>query len=106
MDGLMSRRRIPPGLRRLPTGVTRARGCTCPIAGRSLRAPPFARSALAALRHPGCACQRGRLSGHVQPRAAEAATAAWRAAAPGVVNLGFTTAGPKAAGAMAGPAAV
>ena len=30
------------------------RGCPCPVAGRSLRHPAFARSMLTALRHPAC----------------------------------------------------
>jgi hypothetical protein len=43
------------------------RGCPCPVAGRSLRHPAFAHSMLTALRHPACACQQRRLSGHGQP---------------------------------------
>ena len=45
------------------------RGCPCPVAGRSLRAPPCAHSVASALRHPGCACRRRRLPGHGQPLA-------------------------------------
>ena len=43
------------------------RGCPCPVAGRSLRHPAFAHSMLTALRHPACAGQQRRLSGHGQP---------------------------------------
>jgi len=58
------------GAARAPSPDVRgARGCPYRVAGRSLRAPPFAHSALAALRHPGCACQRGRLSRYGQPLA-------------------------------------
>jgi hypothetical protein len=44
------------------------RGCPCPVAGRSLRpSMAFAHSMLTALRHPACAGQQRRLSGHGQP---------------------------------------
>jgi hypothetical protein len=44
------------------------RGCPCPVAGRSLRpSMAFAHSMLTSLRHPACARQQRRLSGHGQP---------------------------------------
>ena len=44
-----------------------ARGCPCPIAGRSRRHPAAARSMPAALRHPACACRQRRLRGTGNP---------------------------------------
>jgi hypothetical protein len=43
------------------------RVCPRPVAGHSLRHPAFAHSMLTALRHPACAGQQRRLSGHGQP---------------------------------------
>ena len=63
------------------------RGCPCPVAGRSLRHPAFARSMLTALRHPGCAGQQRRLSGHGQPLT-DAATGGRQANPPANCRVG------------------
>jgi len=53
---------VSPSWLRLPARpAAGARGCPCPVAGRSLRpSMACAHSMRAAFRHPGCACPQGR----------------------------------------------
>jgi hypothetical protein len=57
-----------PERKRRDLHAAAVRSCPCPVAGRSLRpSMASARSMLTALRHPACAGQQRRLSGHGQP---------------------------------------
>jgi hypothetical protein len=80
--------------KRWDRGCDRRSGLPMPVAGRSLRAPPFARSVLTRFGIPPALVSKRRLSGTGSPSLAEACFACRRqdGGESGAANLGFASA--------------